>query len=650
VLHTPDSVELLAPAGTWEAMEAAVDAGADAVYLGGKRFNMRLHRSDVNFDYEQLAEAREYTHTHGVKLYITVNNLLSEQELPAMRTYLAFLDALRPDALIIQDLAVLQLAKEMAMTVPLHASVMMNIHNEAAVRTLQKWGITRVVFNRELSLDQLALIRERTGIEVEYFIHGDMCVAHSGQCLHSGLLFGQSSNRGRCLKPCRWPYRFTAGGDWPFADPGPYKLAMKDMCLYRHLPQLITAGVCSFKIEGRMRTPDFVGRVVGYYRQAIDAYFADPTGYTVDEEAWQNLYETRARDFTTCYAFGNPGGGAIGYGGEREPRFFSQAVKEAGLHTPTAMPPVSVGGKQTKEVRPQLAVRVADLTALAAACQNGADIAYIGGEAFKPALPWSQARIGEAVDLARQYKTALIVTTPRITGERECRELERLFADLADLGVDGVMVSNLGSLRLARQLSRLPVQADFSFSLMNSTAASWLRSQGVVKATASLEAPAIVAAAVAASGVLPVEVIVHGPLEAMVMDYCLPKALAGDQSPAGLCQDICAAGGFALTDSAGQSHRLLTDQYCRSHILLASDLCLLEHLPPLYAGGISHYRIEGQHYRPELVGQLTAAYRCQLDRLVDQAVEESESPVANDIAANSPRPLGIGVFRYRLAR
>ena len=646
----PESVELLAPAGTWEAFEAAVDAGADAVYLGGKRFNMRLHRSDVNFDYEQLAEAREYAHTRGVKLYITVNNLLSEHELPAMQSYLAFLDAIRPDALIVQDLAVLQLVREMALTVPLHASVMMNIHNEAAVRTLQEWGITRVVFNREMSLDQLAVIRERTGVEVEYFIHGDMCVAQSGQCLHSGVLFGQSSNRGRCLKPCRWPYRFAAGDSKRYADPGPYKLAMKDMCLYRHLPQLITAGVCSFKIEGRMRTPDFVGRVVGTYRQAIDSYFADPASYTIDEAAWQSLYDNRARDFTTCYAFGNPGSGAIGFGGEREPRFFSQAVKEAGLSTSLQAPTVIINAGASKGPRPQLAVRVADLASLAAACQNGADVVYAGGEAYKPSTPWTQAEIAEAADLAGKYKAVVVVTTPRITGRRECGELEQLFPLLAGLKAAGVMVSNLGSLRLARRLSGLPVQADFSFSLMNSAAASWLKSQGVVKATASLEAPAAAITAVANAAILPLEVIVHGSLEAMVMDYCLPKALAGDDSPAGLCRDTCAVGQFALMDSAGQRHDLMIDQYCRSHILFANDLCLLANLAPLYAGGISNLRIEGQHYRPELVGQLTAAYRRQLDLLAARPDREPETPALDAIIANSPRPLGVGVFRHRLAR
>lgn len=539
----------------------------------------------------------------------------------------------------------------MGITLPLHASVMMNIHNEAAVHTLLECGITRVVFNREMSLDQLALIRQRTGIEVEYFIHGDMCVAQSGQCLHSGVLFGQSSNRGRCLKPCRWPYQFaTSGTHWTLTDPGPYKLAMNDMCLYLHLPQLIQAGVCSFKIEGRMRTLDFVGRMVGFYRKAIDGYIADPTGYVVNNSDWRDLSEKRVRDYTTSYAFGNPGAGAVGFNGEREPRFFSQAVKEANLSTHAAFPETIAAIHTVRALRPRLSVRVADLPSLRAAYKNGADVAYVGGEVFKPANPWSLAQITTAVDLARQHEASLVVTTPRITMERECGELKQLFATLAELKPHGIMVSNIGTLRLARQISRLPVHADFSFSLFNSAAAEWLKNQGVVKAAVSLEVPGGSVVDLVSSSILSLEVIVHGPLEAMVMDYCLPKTLANDYSAAGLCRDICSGGEFALVDSAGQRHLVVIDQYCRNHILFANDLCLLAHLAALYRGGINYYRIEGQHYSPELVGRLTAAYRRELDRLAAKPGEELDRSLLDDIAANSPRPLGIGVFRHRTSR
>ncbi|WP_371381572.1 peptidase U32 family protein [Sporomusa aerivorans] len=657
MLLNRQSVELLAPVGTWEVLENAVNAGADAVYLGGKRFNMRLHRTDTNFDDEKLSKAIKYAHANNVRLYVTVNNLISEQEIPGMREYLKLLNALQPDSLIIQDLAILELAREMDITVPLHASVMMNTHNEHAVKALMDYGITRVVTNRELTLSQLTLLKERTGIELEYFIHGDMCAAHSGQCFHSGVVFGQSSNRGRCLKPCRWPYQLVdtmTGTAVTDKDPGPYKLAMKDMCMYTALPQLIQAGVCSFKIEGRMRTADFVGRIVKIYRKAIDRYITDPAGYTFDPADWQDLYDYRSRDFSTCYALGNPGASSIGYSGEREPRFFSQAVKEAPLTANTAVPAVNAAATVSADhplphPRPALAVRVADLTALGTALASGADIAYVGGEAFRPYKPWSLQDIATAVEMAKQHNAQVVVTTPRITMERETGELEQLFTALTAVKPHGIMVANSGMLRLARQISGLPVQTDYSLNLFNHLTTAWLQANGASKATLSLEATYEQIAELAKHSTLPLEVIVHGPTEAMVLDHCVPSAVL-ENTPPLPCQHICSDRQYSLLDSAGERHDIKIDQYCRNHILFAKDLCLLPHLPALVKAGINQFRIEGQHYTPELTGMLTAIYRGELDKLAAGGNYVFDKSFVDKIAAASPRQLGIGAFRYRISR
>lgn len=659
MLLTPQSVELLAPAGTWDVLEAAVAAGADAVYLGGKRFNMRLHRTDTNFDDEKLARAVKYAHSHNVRLYVTVNNLLSEREIPGMRDYLKLLDQIQPDALIVQDLAIPELARELNLTVPLHASVMMNTHNEHSVKALMDYGITRVVTNRELTLAQLMLLKERTGIELEYFIHGDMCVAHSGQCYHSGIVFGQSSNRGRCLKPCRWSFQLidsATGQAVATDDPGPYKLAMKDMCMYTALPQLIQAGVCSFKIEGRMRTADFVSRIVKLYRRAIDRYIADPTGYTFDLADWQELHTYRSRDFSTCYALGNPGASSIGYTGEREPRFFSQAVKEAGLAANTATSPLRAAATATNMSMnlplthpPTLAVRVASLDALSAAFENGADIAYIGGEAFKPTPPLTLQDLEAAIHMAEKHSAQVIVTTPRVTMEQESGELEQFFAGLGNLNPHGIMVSNSGMLRLARSVSNLPVQADFSFNLFNHLAVNWLKNNGASKAAISLEATYEQIAEMAKNSQLPLEVIVHGAIEAMVLDHCVPAAVL-DRTGAHPCQHVCSAKNYSLLDNAGERHDIKIDQYCRNHILFAKDLCLLPHLQALMSAGISHYRIEGQDYSPELVGLITATYREELDKLAANEQYTFDKTLVEKLAAASPRELGIGAFRYRLSR
>ena len=296
---TRDSVELLAPAGTWNAFTAAINAGADAVYLGGKHFNMRVHKNDFNLTDEELKDAVTFSHEHGAKLYITLNNLISAEEIQPLKDYLYFLDKIQPDALIVQDLAVIKLVRELGLNLPIHASVMMNINNSRAVELLQNLGIQRIVLGRELSLADVALIREKTGIEVEYFVHGDMCIAVSGQCNHSGVTFGQSGSRGRCLKPCRWAWKFVDEMTGEVLDDTSHKLALKDMCMLRNIPDMIQAGIYSFKIEGRMRPPEFIAHLVSAYRKVIDGYIADPTGFTVDEDFWKDFYEKRVRDFTT---------------------------------------------------------------------------------------------------------------------------------------------------------------------------------------------------------------------------------------------------------------------------------------------------------------------------------------------------------------
>lgn len=201
--------------------------------------------------------------------------------------------------------------------------------------------------------------------------------------------------------------------------PGAYKLALKDMCMYRAIPQLIQAGVFSFKIEGRMRPAGFIRRIVSTYRKAIDAYIADPNGYTTDEEGWKNLYDNRARDFTTTFAFGQPGKKDIGFTGEREPRFFSHAVKEAGFQDEVLRQERDIE-KENKPHR-HLSVRVNTVESAKAAIDNGADTVYVGGEAFRPLRPWKLGDYAEILAYAKG-KARVVVNTPRTTMRRECGE------------------------------------------------------------------------------------------------------------------------------------------------------------------------------------------------------------------------------------
>lgn len=642
------SVELLAPAGTWDALVASVESGADAVYLGGKHFNMRMHEGEFNFDDALLKKAIDYAHEHGVRLYITLNNLISNEEIQALREYLAYLNEIRPDALLVQDFAVLELVHEMGITIPLHTSVMMNTHNEHAIEKLKEYGITRIVVGREMTLSELSLFRERTGIEVEYFMHGDMCISESGQCIHSGVLFGQSGNRGRCLKPCRWAYKLIDEKTGEVLDkdgPGAYKLALKDMCMYRAIPQLIQAGVFSFKIEGRMRPAGFIRRIVSTYRKAIDAYIADPNGYTTDEEGWKTLYDNRARDFTTTFAFGQPGKKDIGFTGEREPRFFSHAVKEAGFQDEVL--------RQERDIEKEnaahrvLSVRCNTVESAKAAIRSGADTIYVGGEAFRPLRPWKLGDYEEILAYAKG-KARVVVTTPRTTMRRECGELEQFFTALHEIRPDGLMVSNLGSLKLAQSITDLPVQADLSFNLFNQLAAKFLKENGLSMAATSYELSFEQLREIVETAELPLETVVHGSYESMICDHDFPAMSLPEfnelDNPEVLDRH------YALLDTAGEKHAIRIDQYGRNHLYFAKDLCLYPYLAKF--NGLASYRIEAQDYTPELTGRVTKLYREALDALAagKSAEEAFDHAAFEEVERLSPREWGIGTYRFRQSR
>lgn len=642
------SVELLAPAGTWDALVAGVESGADAVYLGGKHFNMRMHEGEFNFDDATLKKAIDYAHAHGVRLYVTLNNLISNEEIPALREYLTYLNEIRPDALLVQDFAVLELVHEMGITIPLHTSVMMNTHNEHAIEKLKEYGITRIVVGREMTLSELSLFRERTGIEVEYFMHGDMCISESGQCIHSGVLFGQSGNRGRCLKPCRWAYQLIDEKTGEVLDedgPGAYKLALKDMCMYRAIPQLIQAGVFSFKIEGRMRPAGFIRRIVSTYRKAIDAYIADPNGYTTDEEGWKNLYDNRARDFTTTFAFGQPGKKDIGFTGEREPRFFSHAVKEAGFQDEVLRQERDI--EKENMAHRQLSVRCNTIASAKAAIDNGADTVYVGGEAFRPLRPWKLGDYAEVLAYAKG-KARVVVNTPRTTMRRECGELEQFFTALREIKPDGLMVSNLGSLKLAKAITDLPVQADVSFNLFNQLAAKFLQENGLTMATTSYELSFEQLREIVESAELPLETVVHGSYESMICDHDFPAMSLPEfnelDNPEVLDRH------YALLDTAGEKHAIRIDQYGRNHLYFAKDLCLYPYLANF--NGLASYRIEAQDYTPELTGRVTKLYREALDALAagKSAEEAFDHEAFEQVQKMSPREWGIGTYRFRQSR
>ena len=283
--HLP---ELLAPAGSEEAFFAALGAGADAIYLGGKQFSARAYAE--NFDDETLARCLAAAHARGVKVYVTMNTLLYEPELADAVRYAARLSALGVDALICADVGLAAYLHQNLPELPLHASTQLSLHSTAGAREVSDLGFTRVVLARELPAAEIATAVEGAPETIEIFLHGALCVCHSGQCLFSSLVGGRSGNRGECAQPCRLPY-----------NGGKYLLSLKDLCLARHIPALISSGVESLKIEGRMKRPEYVGRVTAIYRRLLDE------GRSATDEEYRELEKIFSRTgFTDGYYTGHP--------------------------------------------------------------------------------------------------------------------------------------------------------------------------------------------------------------------------------------------------------------------------------------------------------------------------------------------------------
>ena len=301
--------EVLVPAGDAERLKAALDFGADAVYLGGKQFTMRA--APANFSGEQLAEAVALAHSRGVRVYLTCNTLPRNPELHAFPAFLAEAQAAGVDAVIISDLGLLSMVRKYAPDMEIHMSTQTGIVNYATANMLYELGVRRVVLARELSLRDIAEIRRNIpeDMEIEAFVHGAMCVSFSGRCLLSAYLTGRDANRGACAQPCRWKYHLMEetrpGQFFPVEedDSGTYIMNAKDLCMIDYIPELVEAGVSSLKIEGRAKSAYYVSVVANAYRAAVDAY---REGKPLPQWVHDEVYHVSHRDYCTGFFFGHP--------------------------------------------------------------------------------------------------------------------------------------------------------------------------------------------------------------------------------------------------------------------------------------------------------------------------------------------------------
>ena len=305
--------ELLIPASSLEVLKTAVIFGADAVYIGGEAFGLRAKAK--NFSKDDMREGIAFAHEHGAKVHVTVNILAHNDDLPGVEEYLKELKELKPDALIIADPAIFEMAKEICPDIDRHISTQANNTNYGTYLFWWKQGAKRVVSARELSLKEIREIRDRIPeeMEIESFIHGAMCISYSGRCLLSNYFTGRDANQGACTHPCRWKYAVVEekrpGEYLPVYENerGTYIFNSKDLCMIGHIPEMINAGIDSFKIEGRMKTALYVATVARTYRKAIDDYLENPDKYEANMPWYlDQISNCTYRQFTTGFYFGKP--------------------------------------------------------------------------------------------------------------------------------------------------------------------------------------------------------------------------------------------------------------------------------------------------------------------------------------------------------
>jgi putative protease len=304
--------EILAPAGNLEKLKTAIDFGADAVYLGGNKLNLRAFAD--NFSNEELAEGIKYAHDRGKKAYVALNVFPHNEDLDGLEDYLLELYNMGIDAAIVADPGIIMTAREVVPDLELHLSTQANNVNHKAAMFWYKQGIKRVVLARELSMKEIIDMRKQLPMdyEIEAFVHGSMCMAYSGRCLLSNFLTGRDANRGACAQPCRYKYYLTEekrpGEKYELLedDKGSYIMNSKDLCMIEHIPELVAAGIESFKIEGRMKSSFYVAVVTKAYREALDAYWEDPQNYTFNKKWLEDLDKVSHRQYYTGFYFGDP--------------------------------------------------------------------------------------------------------------------------------------------------------------------------------------------------------------------------------------------------------------------------------------------------------------------------------------------------------
>lgn len=603
--------ELLSPAGSPRALEAAIDAGADAVYFGASSFNARIGAE--NFSEDELAEAFKKCRSYGVRAYVTLNTLALDRELSDYLRTAEMTFRLGADALIVADLGGASAIRRYYPEIELHASTQMSGHNAEEANILKELGFSRMVLARETSLENIREFVKGSPIEAEIFIHGALCVSHSGQCLFSSIVGGRSGNRGECAQPCRLPY----------AGKQPYPLSLKDLCLAPHIPRIIESGVASLKIEGRMKSAEYVHAVTKVYRTLLDerrgatadelrylssvfsrggftdGYFTQKIGKTMlgirsdsDKETskalktFEKIARKRPITLSAVFAEGVPskltlsdGEKAVTVEGERpfgainskmtEESVFSSLSKLGDTPFYIESCHIKIEGNIMLPVSKLNALRRDGVSALIGTCTRETEekkYVPIKNSSEKKALKTARFSFPEAItEKAREYfdriylplgkfcEKANGVILPPVIFDSERAKVEKMLGDAKEKGAKYALVGNLGHLAIAQNASLIPV-GDFRLNIFNRESASKLAELGFESFILSPELTLPQIRDIGGSSA----VIVCGRLPLMLLEKCAIKEFS-------FCEE-CAKGKAVLTDRKGISFPVLREDDHRNVI------------------------------------------------------------------------------------
>ena len=593
-------MELLAPAGSFESLRAAVQNGADAVYFGGSSFNAR--RKAKNFTDEELAAAIAYCHRFGVRVHCTFNILVSDREMAQADEAARSLARAGADALIVQDIGLARRLRQVVPEMTLHASTQMSVHNADGAKAAAELGFQRVVAARELSRRDLELLCRDSPIEVEVFVHGALCAAYSGQCYMSAVIGRRSGNRGLCAQPCRMLYDDGSGKPYP-------AMSLKELCMAGHLRELEEMGVASLKIEGRMRRPEYAALATAVYRHALDA------GKPPSREELAKLGTLFSREgFTDGYFEGRavrrdsePGRRMFGVRTEApeketaklyaEVRRSYAADRRAEQPIPAVTPALGAYEAEScppnRKSRPKLTVSVLDFGQITPGLLRCAPTAvYLPLETAAGDPERLRALVSDGVPAA--------VTLPRVILPTQDDEAARLLETAADCGVRTALVGNLGHAALAQRFG-MALRGDFGLNAYNTQALTVLRERGFVSATASFE---LRFAAIRDLGKpLPVEAIVYGRLPLMLFENCLIRSEKG----------VCRCGRperkpFRLRDRTGGEFLLLREWGCRTALYNGVPLWLADRREDWAKLGLNAVRLAFTTESPEACARIAESY------------------------------------------